>query len=99
MHKEAWQRVYVGVRHMHREHLFFCNPTCAVRAPFVEHTLQPCFYLCRGNAGVAQPPGDRRRQPQRFDETTTTNTMHTCVMTLAYLRGEFFDCSSFCLFF
>ena len=58
MHKEVWQRVYVGMRHMHREHFVFCNPTCALRAPFTEHTLQPCFYLCRGNAGVAQPPGD-----------------------------------------
>ena len=87
MHKEAWQRVYVGIRHMHREHFIFSNPMCALRAPFVEHTFQPCFYLCRGNAGVAQPPGD------------TTETMHTCVMTLAYPRGEFFACSSFCLCF
>ena len=58
MHKEAWQRVYVGIRHMHRKHLIFSNPTCALRAPFVKHTSQPRFYLCRGNAGVAQPPGD-----------------------------------------
>ena len=58
MHKEAWQRAYVGIRQMHREHFVFSNPTCALRAPFVEHTLQPCFYLCRGNAGVTQPPGD-----------------------------------------
>ena len=40
---------------MHREHLLFSNPTCALRAPFVEHTFQPCFYLCRGNAGDVQP--------------------------------------------
>ena len=58
MHKEVWQRVYVGIRHMHREHFIFSNPTCALRAPFVEHTFQPCFCLCRGNAGVARPPGD-----------------------------------------
>ena len=58
MHKEAWQRVYVGIRHMHREHFIFSNPTCALRALFVEHTFQPCFYLYRGNAGVAQPPRD-----------------------------------------
>ena len=55
MHKEAWQHVYVGIRHMHREHFVFFNPTCALHAPFIEHTLQRCFYLCRGNAGVAQP--------------------------------------------
>ena len=30
MHKEAWQRVYVGIRHMHREHFIISNPTCAV---------------------------------------------------------------------
>ena len=57
MPKEACQRVYVRIRHMHCEHFVFSNPTCALRAPFVEHTFQPCFYLCRGNAGVAQPPG------------------------------------------
>ena len=56
MHKEALQRVYVGLRHMHREHFILSNPTCALRAPCVEHTLQPCFYLCRGNAGVTQTP-------------------------------------------
>ena len=56
MHREAWQRVYVEIRHMHCEHFIFSNPTCTLRAPFVEHTFQPCFYLCRGNAGVTQPP-------------------------------------------
>ena len=39
MHKEAWQCVYVGIRHMHREHFIFSHPTCALRAPFVEHTF------------------------------------------------------------
>ena len=58
MHKEVWQRVYVGIRHMHREHFVFSKPTCALRAPFVVHTLQPCFYLCRRNAGVAPPHED-----------------------------------------
>ena len=47
MHKEAWQRMYVGIRHMHREHFIFSNPTCALRAPFVEHTFHFCFDLCR----------------------------------------------------
>ena len=59
MHKEAWQRVYVGIRHMHREHFIFCNPTCALRAPFVEHTFQPCFYLQES----PNPPETGRRQP------------------------------------
>ena len=58
MHKEAWQPVYVGIRHMHREHFMFSNLTCALRAPFVWDSFQPCFYLCREKAGVAQPPGD-----------------------------------------
>ena len=66
MHEEAWQRVYVRIWHMHLEHFVFSNPTCALCAPFVEHTLQPCLYLCKGNAGVAQPPGD------------TTETTLTC---------------------
>ena len=58
MQKKAWQRVYVRIRHMHREHFIFFNPTCALRAAFIEHTFPPCFYLCRGNAEVAQPPED-----------------------------------------
>ena len=66
MHQEGWQCVYVGIRHMHREHFVFFNPECALRAPFVEQTLQPYSYLCRGNAGVAQPPED------------TTETTLTC---------------------
>ena len=57
MHKEAWQHVYVAIRHMHREHFVFSNPTCALRAPFVEHTLQPCFYLAGGMQGSPKPPG------------------------------------------
>ena len=59
MHQEAWQRVYVGIRHMHREHFVFSNPTCTIRRAY----LATFFYLCRGNAGVAQSPVTRRRQP------------------------------------
>ena len=66
MHKEAWQRVYVGIWHMHREHFIFSSPTCALRAPFVEHTFQPCFYLCRGNAGDAPPSRNTARRTLTF---------------------------------
>ena len=69
MHKEAWQHVYVGIRHMHREHFIFSNPTCALRAPLVEQPVQPCFYLCRGNAGVAQNPGDTTETSLTFSRS------------------------------
>ena len=44
---KAPQRVDASIRHMHREHSAYSNPTCALRAPFASHTFRSCFDLCR----------------------------------------------------
>ena len=79
------------------------SSSLTLHAHYVHHSPSIPFNLVSTCAGGMQespnPPETRRRQPERFNEITTTNTMHTCVMTLAYLRGEFFTCSSFCLCF
>ena len=41
------QRVNASIRHMHREHSAYSNPTCALRAPFASHTFHSCSDLCR----------------------------------------------------
>ena len=45
---KATQLVNASIRHMHREHRAYSNPTCALRAPFESHTFHSCFDLCRG---------------------------------------------------
>ena len=44
---KAPQRVNAQIRHMHRRHSVYSNPTCPLRAPFVWHTFDSLFYLCR----------------------------------------------------
>ena len=44
---KASQRVNASIRHMHREHSAYSDPTCALRAPFASHTFHSCFDLCR----------------------------------------------------
>ena len=66
MHKEAWQPVYVGIWHMHREHFVFSIPTCALaRAPLpylVCVCLRPSAYhscsLCALGSAVGVFGGD-----------------------------------------
>ena len=53
---KASQRVNASIRHMHREHSAYSNPTCALRAPFVSHTLHSCFDLCRAKEMSARTP-------------------------------------------
>ena len=53
---EASQRVNASIRHMHREHSAYSNPTCALRAPFTSHTLHFCLYLCRARERNTRPP-------------------------------------------
>ena len=43
---KAPQRVSASIRHIHREHSAYSNPTCALRAPFASHTLHSFFDLC-----------------------------------------------------
>ena len=44
---KASQRVTASIRHMHRKHSAYSNPTCALRAPFASHTFHSYFDLCR----------------------------------------------------
>ena len=44
---KAPQCVNASIRHMHRKHSAYSNPTCALRAPFTSHTSHSCFDLCR----------------------------------------------------
>ena len=37
--RKATQCVNAAIRHMHREHSAYSNPTCALRAPFASHTF------------------------------------------------------------
>ena len=54
--EKASQRVNASIRHMHREHRAYSNPTCALRAPFASHTLHSFFDLCRAKEMSAGTP-------------------------------------------
>ena len=53
---KASQRVNASIRHMHRKHSAYSNPTCALRAPFASHTFHSCFDLCRAKEMSARTP-------------------------------------------
>ena len=55
---KATQRVNAQKRHMHCEHSAYTNPTCALRAPFVPHTLHFCFDLCRAREVNTRTPNE-----------------------------------------
>ena len=55
---KATQRVNACIRHMHREHSAYSNPTCALRALFASHTFHFCFDLCRGEEMSARTPNE-----------------------------------------
>ena len=69
---KATQRVNASIRHMHRKHSAYSNPTCALRAPFASHTFHSCFDLCRAKERSTQTPdkhsGDN---PNVFTEQPT----------------------------
>ena len=46
------------MRHMHREHSAYSNPTCALRAPFASHTFHSCFDLCRAKERSTRTPNE-----------------------------------------
>ena len=52
------QRVNARLRHMHREHSACSNPTCALCAPFVSHTFDSLFYLCRARMVRTHTPNE-----------------------------------------
>ena len=53
---KAPQRVTASIRHMHREHSAYSNPTCALRAPFTSHTFHSCSDLCRARERSTRTP-------------------------------------------
>ena len=55
---KAKQRVNASIRHMHREHSAYSNPTCALRAPFASHTFHSCFDLCRAEERSTRTPNE-----------------------------------------
>ena len=57
---KATQRVNAYIRHMHREHSAYSNPTCVLRAPFASHTFHFCFGLCRAKEVSARTPSKHR---------------------------------------
>ena len=55
---KAPQRVNASIRHMHREHSAYSNPTCALRGPFASHTFHSCFDLCRARERSTRTPNE-----------------------------------------
>ena len=53
---KATQRVNASIRHMHRGHSAYSNPTCALRAPFASHTFHSCFDPCRAKERSTRTP-------------------------------------------
>ena len=53
---KATQHVNASIKHMHREHSAYSNPTCALRAPLASHTFHSCFDLCRAKEMSARTP-------------------------------------------
>ena len=55
---KAPQRVNASIRHMHREHSAYTNPTCALRALFASHSFHSCFDLCRAKKRNTRTPNE-----------------------------------------
>ena len=91
---KASQRVSASIRHMHREHSAYSNPTCALRAPFASHTFHSCFDLCRARETNTRSPNEHSvDNPNILTKKANTNAMPECEMTLTYLRGGLLTCS------
>ena len=55
---KAPQPANAWIRLMHREHSALTNPTCALRASFVSHTLHLSFDLCKAKEVNARTPNE-----------------------------------------
>ena len=55
---KATQGVNASIKHMHREHGAYTNPTCALRARFASHTFHSCFDLCRAKERGTRTPNE-----------------------------------------
>ena len=56
--EKATQPVYGWIRHMHRKHSVYTNPTCALPGPFVLHTFHFSFDLCRAKEVSNRTPNE-----------------------------------------
>ena len=56
--EKATERLNAWIRHVHREHGAYTNPTCALRAPFVSHTFHLRFDLCRAKEVNTRTPNE-----------------------------------------
>ena len=68
------QRVNPRTRHMHREHSAYTSPTCALRGPFVWHTSDSLFFLCRARMVGTQTPNKRSGDNPRVLTKLTART-------------------------
>ena len=74
---KAPRRVNAQIGHMHREHGAYSNPTCALRAPFVWHTFDLSFYLCRARMEKTYTP--RKRSGDNPSVLTKRTTQTECI--------------------
>ena len=64
---------------MHREHDAYSNPTCGLCAPFVWHTFDSSFYLCRARMERTHTPsGHNGDNPSVFTKRTTRHNAYVC---------------------
>ena len=71
------QRVNAQIGHRPREHRAHSNPTCALRAPFVSHTFDPWFHLCRAKKVSTHTPN--RRTGDNPSVLTKRTTQSQCI--------------------
>ena len=76
---KAPQHVKSRIRHMHYERGAYYNPTCALCAPFVPHTIDSSFYLCRTRMKRTHTPNERSGDNPGVLRKKTTRTQCICV--------------------
>ena len=82
---KAPQRVNARIRHMHREHSAYSNPTCAPRALFVWHICDSLFYLCRARRVRTHTPNERSGDnPSMSIQTLSQQHKLTSTITHVY---------------
>ena len=67
---KAQRRVNASIRHMHRGHGAYFNPTCTLRAPFIWHTCDSPFYLCKASTNRMYHP-NKPNNPSILTKRTT----------------------------
>ena len=57
---KATEPVSAQIRHMHRKHSAYTNPTCALRTHFVSRAFHFSFVLCRAKEVNTQTPNEHK---------------------------------------